>query len=83
MAKTHLYLWHSLTQYYTYSALLLSKIPPHKNGTQDKLHLTKRASHKNFVSKKWHLKTLIGFLKYYQHPANKTYPYNLTQTGKN
>ena len=31
----------------------------------------------NSTSQKWYLETyIIGFLKYYQHPANKTYPYN-------
>ena len=35
------------------------------------------APHKNGISQKQHLKTyIIGFLKYYQHPANNTYPYN-------
>ena len=29
------------------------------------------ASHKNGISQKWHQITyIIGFLKYYQHPAN-------------
>ena len=31
----------------------------------------------NGISQKYHFKTfIIGFLKYHQHPANKTYPYN-------
>ena len=41
------------------------------------------APHKNNLSQKQHLKTdIIGFLKYYQHPSNRTYPYNETQTRK-
>ena len=32
-------------------------------------------SHNDSILQKLHLKTyIIGFLKYYQHPANKTYP---------
>ena len=39
---------------------------PHKNGISQ-----------NCTSQKWHLKTyIISFVKYYQHPANKTYPCN-------
>ena len=39
--------WHNITK----RALLLSKIPPQKNGTQHKRHLTKTASHKNGIPK--------------------------------
>ena len=50
---------------------------PHKNGISQKRHLTKMVSHENNMSQNWHLKTyIIGFLKYYQHPTNKTNPYN-------
>ena len=60
MAKATLHLWHSLTQYYS---------------SYQKYHLTKMAPHKNGILQNWHLKTyIIGFLKYYQHPANRTYP---------
>ena len=32
-------------------------------------------SRKNDISQNWHLKTcIVGFLKYYQHPANRTFP---------
>ena len=49
----------------------------HKNGISQKRHLTKMVSHENNMSQNWHLKTyIIGFLKYYQHPTNKTNPYN-------
>ena len=62
---------------FTKRALLLSKIAPHKNGTQHKWHPIRIASHKNDISQKWHLKTyIVAFLKYYQHPANRTYTYN-------
>ena len=37
-----------LTKYHNWE-LLLSKIPPHKNGTQHKWHLTKMASHKSVI----------------------------------
>ena len=47
MAKATLHLWHSLTQYYEKG----TKIPPDKNGTQHKWHLTKMSSHKNGISK--------------------------------
>ena len=39
--------WHNITK----RALALSKIPPDKNGTQHKWHLTKMSSHKNGISK--------------------------------
>ena len=75
MAK-HPHLWRSLTQYYKKDTSLL-KIPPHKKSTQNEWHLTKMASHKNDILQKWHLKTyIIGFLRYYQHPASKNYTHN-------
>ena len=43
--------------------LLILKIPPRKIGTQHKWHLTKIAFY-NYI---------IGLLKYYQHPVNRTY----------
>ena len=39
--------WHTVTK----RAVLLSKIPPHKNGTQHKWHLIKTVPHKNGISK--------------------------------
>ena len=41
-------------------------IPIIKNTTSQQWHQTSMASHKYII---------IGFLKYYQHPANRTYPY--------
>ena len=73
MAKATQHIWHPLAHSVIKRALLLSNIPPHKNGTQHKWHLTKMVSH-NYI---------IVFLKYYQHPANRTYPYNNTQQSKN
>ena len=65
--------WHNITK----SALLLSKTLPQKNGSRYKRNLTKMTPHKNSISLKWHIKTfIIAFLKYYQHPAIKTYLYN-------
>ena len=56
---------------------LIDTILQKGHSSYQKYHLTKMAPHKNGISQKWHLKTfIIGFLKYYQHPANKTYPYN-------
>ena len=58
MAKAKHHLWHPLTQCYKKGFPLI------KNTTSQKWHPTWMASHKY----------IIGFLKYYQHPANRTYP---------
>ena len=56
---------------------LIDTILQKGHSSYQKYHLTKMAPHKNDISQKWHLKTfIIGFLKYYQYPANKTYPYS-------
>ena len=55
---------HSSYQKYRLTKMAPSINAPYKNGTSQKRHLTKTAS-QNFY---------IGFLKYCQHPANKTYP---------
>ena len=40
------------------------------HSSYQKYHLIKMTYHKNCISQKWHIKTyIIGFLKYYQHPA--------------
>ena len=58
-----------LTKYHNWE-LLLSKIPPHKNGTQHKWHLTKMASHKSVILQltarvsSFHIK----FYNLYPHP---------------
>ena len=49
----------------------LTKKAPNINDTSQKWQLTKTASHKNGIPKQTFV---IGFLKYYQHAANKTYP---------
>ena len=39
-----------------------------------KYYLTKLSPNINGTLQKWHIKTyIIGFLKYYEHPANRTY----------
>ena len=63
--------------YSSYQKNYLIKMAPNINGASQKWHLTKMVSHENNMSQNWHLKTyIIGFLKYYQHPTNKTNPYN-------
>ena len=82
MAKATLHLWHSLMQYYKKGTALI------KSTTSQKCDPTQLATHKNGISQKLYLTKMasqnlhIGFLKYYQHPANRTYTYNLTQNGK-
>ena len=45
MAKATLYLWHSLTQYYSsYQKYHLTKMAPNINGTSQKWDLTKLTS---------------------------------------
>ena len=56
----------------SYQKYHLTKMAPNINGTSQKWHLINATFHKEL-----HLKTyIIGFLKYYQHPAKKAYPYN-------
>ena len=56
---------------------LIDSVLQKGHSSYQKYYLTKMATNLKGTLKKWHLKTYIsGFLKYYQHPVNLTYPYN-------
>ena len=58
--------------HFSYQKSYFTKMAPNINGISQKWRPTK-----NDITQKWHLKTyIIGFLKCYQNPANRTYPYN-------